>query len=189
MNEIKFVLLLSILYLFSCNRVSENNSTNNVTIPNAISQLKVDTSNPKLFEFTEEFESFNKWLKIGVSEKRILEKLGKPLNQKLYYSEVTGSNCKEFNYINEGVVLILEENDDKFFQVIDINILGNSNFKLNSGVKIGDSIKIVKEKYSNQINLKESHKEVIIIGDVYYGLYFFIHKDKIQQIQIGSLAE
>ena len=75
MNEIKFVLLLSILYLFSCNRVSENNSTNNVTIPNAISQLKVDTSNPKLFEFTEEFESFNKWLKIGVSEKRILEKL------------------------------------------------------------------------------------------------------------------
>lgn len=152
--------------------------------------LKVDSSNTqKKFEYNDSFECFNNWLKLGISEKLIIEKIGKPNNLKSYYSEVSGYNCKEYNFTKEGIVLILEENDDKIFKVIDIKILINSSYKLNSGVKIGNRIEVVKEKYNNQINLKDSHKDIIIIGDVYYGIYFYIHNEKVQQIQIGSLAE
>ena len=180
------------LLIYSCTERSNLSETEpsklNEVIDSAVDNTPKNNIQLTDSNFILENELLNNWLKLGLMDDFVKQKIGAPTNDSIYFSEYAGVNFKKLLYDKEGLDLTFEESE-KGYNLIEIELLNNSKYKTSFGLKIGSHINEVKQVYKKNFNQTESNKEVIVIGDVYYGLFFFYKNGIVDNIVVGSLAE
>lgn len=188
-SKLQFVII--ILCFISCKNESESsnhikvNTTLNRPVKNTTAALNSDQQS-----FTAPLEVFNNWLKAGITEKLIITKLGAGhtiLSGE--YSEVNGYYQEKWEYPEHGVTLLMQsEEPDSDKTVSEITITEPFGLKTSKGIGIGSSKNEI-YKYYPTANQNDVDDDIIVVGDIYYGLFFTIRDNKVSKIFIGALAE
>ncbi|MCL2131404.1 MAG: hypothetical protein FWH36_02960 [Lentimicrobiaceae bacterium] len=190
---LKGYLVLLPLMLMSCGNFTstvEKDLDNNAEF--------ISSTDDKTIKHTEEFpmdfgkfEILNEWLKRGINQKIVIDSLGTPSEKgEDEYWGGTGTYVQEWKYKNLGLILDMESDElgeDK--KVFNIEVISPSSFITSKGIGIGSSVDLVLRKYAKEINKENSEQNIIIIGSIYEGTYFFVNEDKVSKFIIGTLAD
>lgn len=187
----KSIFFTLVLVLISCNTKKndnslENNQASSKTNKDSLNIIQEEIKMEEVYNFN--IESFNNWLKKGLKESLIIDKLGNRYKDSLFFSEVSGLDSKILEYNDKGLILWFEKNKKDFY-LTQIEVKNNNEWKTIKGIAVGDDEKKVFESYKGFINNEETYEEAIVIGDVYDGLFFIVENKKVKEIILGSLAE
>lgn len=175
---------------FKTNLDSKNNNYNKekkITISK--DSLKTDTIKKipiKKFNLNE--EKIDGWLKIGLDEKKVLEKLNEIEHlDSIYFSEAEGGEINDVNYPKIGLKLSFYRISENESVLNKIEVQNNSKFKTSRNIAIGSKISDIKSNY--EVNKNESSENIIVIGNVYEGLFFNLKGGLVNSYILGAIAE
>jgi len=179
---------LILVPLMSCGNFSQTIEKDIVSDSESIEVIKQDEIPKIKFDI---FETLNGWLRRGVEQKTIIDSLGIPDNKgDDEYWGSTGTYVQEWKYKALGLILYMESDEFEGNKtVFIIEVVSPSSYKTSKGVGIGATMDFVLKKHANEINEEASDQDVIIIGSIYEGTYFFIKEGKVNNFIIGALAD
>lgn len=188
-NNAKILVVLVITTLISCGNID----TTNVQHPppskkrsQTCEQIKINKQQIESFDI--ENEIIENWLKIGMSEHYIVKALNEYRHiDSSYFSEVEGENLKDVYFNKIGIRFTFQKLDSGFSELIKIKAEKNCVYKTRQNIGIGSLSNDVYKSYP--VNESLSNDSVIIVGNYYEGLFFFITRGKVSSFVIGSGAE
>lgn len=136
-------------------------------------------------------ESLNMWLKVGVNQKEILNKLGKPDSlKKEEILDAIGLYVEEWKYNDKGISLSMASKlKGANKTVLYINITKPCSYKTSKNIGIDSHRDEITKAYSKYIDNVNSNETQIIAGSVYEGIVFTFENDKVSNIFFGALSE
>jgi hypothetical protein len=172
--------------------VSCGNANNKIGPTNTESESEIVNEDSSLDSIlTDSFEIIDGWLKLGLKQETIIEKLGEPTEKGLdEYWGATGTYNQEWKYETLGIILGMEsevENGTK--TVCSITLFEPCTLKTSRMIGIGTDAQLVNEKYSELIDSSFSSDESIVVGSIYGGVIFNISDKKVNKIFVGASAE
>lgn len=134
--------------------------------------------------------SVDKWLKIGLSESIVREKLGTPdsLGKALIW-EAIGLEVHSIYYFEKGIKLEIEDDGLGNTKIISILLTSPCTSTITHSIGIGSSKQDLVHAYGDRIDRENSTKNSILIGSVYDGVLFTLESERVTEIFIGSIAE
>lgn len=183
----KTIVLALVLLLFSCGKSKspriEVNSTDII--------IKNESFTSDTLQNKKTIEVLDNWLTIKINDKVILKKLGYPeVKGENEYWDATGTFIQRWEYINQGIVLEMESNEEHSEKsVFSIIIEGACKMKTSQNIKINSRNSEVINVYDENIDKGNSNDTVVIVGSIYEGTIFYISDSIVNKIFIGGLAE
>jgi hypothetical protein len=158
--------------------VNQNQTKDNET-------FKSISENHISFEYT-----VDNWLKIGLSESSVRDKLGKPdsIGNAILWDAI-GLEVYSIFYFEQGIKLEMEDDGQGNTHIMSILISPPSTSKITPGIGIGTSRQELIKAHRDRIDQENSTKNSILVGSLYDGVLFTLESDRITNIFIGSLAE
>jgi hypothetical protein len=118
-------------------------------------------------------------IKLGMKEKDIIGKLGKPKSRTTKYDDVCyGAYITTWNYDGLEIEGLSSSNKISESQVHFINT-SSSVYPTIQGVKVGDRISTAQKAYSTFSSTIDSEKNLVYPNDAYGGLIFSINKQRL----------
>lgn len=136
-------------------------------------------------------ESLKNGLSYGIDGDSTLAILGKPdfVGDKELRG-ATGNYYQEWIYSDIGLTLIMESISDTSTPIVHcMEITKNPSLCTSKGVCIGVSREFVVEQYKVCMNTNLSTNSIIVIGDLYKGLYIYIQDEIVVKMVLGFVAE
>ncbi|MGK7925404.1 MAG: hypothetical protein AB4290_09180, partial [Spirulina sp.] len=150
-------------------------------LPLTISQLSEEASLLERGFDLMERESLGGWLKLGLSQREILTRLGEPSQKgKDVFWGAIGMYVQEWEYRDRGISLQMEsEEPGQPKQILSIAISAPCDLKTNAGIGIGSQEETVIQAYHDYHNDFFSNDESLVAGTVYGGLIFSLENEKL----------
>ena len=136
-------------------------------------------------------ESLNNGLTYDMGKDNVLNILGKPdyIGDNEYW-EATGNTYQVWEYTDIGLSLIIETlSDTSLSRIYMMEISQISTLCTSKNVCINSSKDYVIAQYESFINKELSNHSMIVIGDEYKGIYFYLQNEKVVKIVLGYVAE
>ncbi|MUV03320.1 hypothetical protein GN157_06315 [Flavobacterium rakeshii] len=194
------VILFLIFSFFSCKEVQKENEeliinkefvTDNDNKISKGSDVVINNDRPVNNLNQLEGETLSGWLKLGLSEKKILNELGDGfIMGKQEYSQVDGEYYQSWDYEEKGISLVMRVDAQESAKIVaEIKLTYPCNMTTSHGIRIGSSEEEVYNQYKGNISKEDSNKEIVVIGNIYEGVFFMLKESKVTGIIIGSMAE
>ncbi|WP_103867512.1 SH3 domain-containing protein [Aquimarina sp. I32.4] len=135
-------------------------------------------------------ETFDSWLKLGLTQKEVIKRIGVPSKkgEDQEWSAIS-AYIQEWKYDN-GITLHMEsESADSKKTVFMITISEPCNYKNSKKIGINSSITDVLKSYTKYIDDLSFSENQIIAGSIYGGVIFGFENGKVSSIFIGAAAE
>ncbi|WP_108869389.1 SH3 domain-containing protein [Aquimarina aquimarini] len=135
-------------------------------------------------------ETFDSWLKLGLTQKEVIKRIGVPSKkgEDQEWSAIP-AYIQEWKYDN-GITLHMEsESADSKKTVFMITISEPCNYKNSKKIGINSSITDVLKSYTKYIDDLSFSENQIIAGSIYGGVIFGFENGKVSSIFIGAAAE
>lgn len=197
----KSILLFITLIVFSCldktEKLETKESIKHDTIANKISELNKikDSIQNKEKDFLElGFELIKNErvgdLKLELTEKQVLEILGKPTEKsETEFWDGDVLYHQSFIFKNKGIELDMAGVDENIKLINAITINNSCNLKTTKNIGIGSTYEEVKNAYYNYYNKEESNLEILTAGTIYGGIIFNFKNNRVTDFFIGAAAE
>lgn len=181
--------LVIIFFLAGCNQKQQH--INDIDDDITISEEDVSTTKLNQVDDTEKElmlnESFGE-LRWGLNYNQVMDILGTPEKEQSYNGEY-GETYHTLKYPNEGIEVYLISTEDASAYVSKIFIRHPSKLKTKEGIGVGSTEEEVKQKYGKHIDCFVSTDDMIVVGNISYGLIFKMKKKKVVEIMLGEGAE
>jgi len=189
----KYLLIISVLALFSCNAKSKTEETkntadtNNVTVPVPDNGIK-ETNPPAQGKI--DIESFGE-TKIDQKAEDLIKLLGEPdKKDKAMEWEADGLMHQNWVFMKVGLQFDMTwEATSPVKTIASINADIPNNWKTKAGMGIGNTYTEVQNAYKRDIDKESTTKEQIVVGSVYGGIIFTFKNDKVIHVFLGAAAE
>ncbi|MCL6755417.1 hypothetical protein KBT16_32330 [Nostoc sp. CCCryo 231-06] len=124
-------------------------------------------------------------IKLGMKEKDIIKKLGKPKSRTTKYDDVCyTSYITTWKYNGLEIEGLSTSNNASKSEVHQISA-SSSRYPTENGVKVGDRINTVQKAYSTLLSTIDSEKNLVYPNDAYGGLLFSTNKQRrIREIRL-----
>lgn len=136
-------------------------------------------------------DSLDNGLTYGMEKNYVLNILGKPdyIGNNEYWAG-TGNTYQVWEYTDIGLSLIIETfSDTSLSRIYMMEISQISTLCTSKNVCINSSKDYVLAQYKSFINKELSTPSMIVIGDEYKGIYFYLQNEKVVKIVLGYVAE
>lgn len=130
-------------------------------------------------------------LKLDLSEKAVLEKLGKPEKQgKVVLQEADGMYVQEWSYPSKGLRLAMKSSKKTAPKTL-ASFTASAPCKLATakGVTLGSPASAVRKAYGAFENKEEGNADMFVAGSIYGGILFDFSGGKVSRIFYGAAAE
>jgi hypothetical protein len=132
-------------------------------------------------------------LKLGASEKSVLESLGKPEKRGAFILQgADGQYVQEWFYPAQGLHLVMSAGEKKTGAKTVFNFTASAPCSLATkrGIKIGSPESAVRKAYAAYVD-RDSPAEpgTFVAGSIYGGIIFNFEKGKVSRIFFGAAAE